>query len=229
MNKFTNFSLFTPMRNEKIITTGDGSHSLLSSVFGEQYHSTFGAIQESMHIFIEAGFKKAAERKMRLNILEMGTGTGLNLILTLKYQENRTINYTGIEAFPPSTETLKQLNYPGKLQLPEDILLKIYNDNPGTLNKSFRYNILISTLQETVFPQNLFDVVYFDAFSPEIQPELWTGEIFSKISKAMVSGGILTTYSSKGIVKRALKSSGFQIEKLPGPPGKREFLRAVKL
>ncbi len=217
------------MSNEKIITTGDGSHSILSPVYGEQYHSTFGAIQESMHIFIKAGFKKAAEHKKRLNILEMGTGTGLNLILTFKHQNDATINYTGIEAFPPSGETLKRLNYPEKLQLREDILLKIYRDNSGNLNKSFKYNILISTLQEADLPQNLFDVVYFDAFSPEIQPELWGREIFQKISDSMVSGGILTTYSSKGIVKRALKASGFDVEKLPGPPGKREFLRAVKL
>ncbi len=228
MKALPHFNPFMPMSSSKIITTGDGSHTLVSGRFGEQYHSTFGAVGESMHIFIEAGFKKASAGKKSLNILEIGTGTGLNLILTFKHQNDPEVNYTGIEAFPPDPELLSRLNYPQLLGLPAGILNKIYRENPGTLGQRFRYRILITKLQEAVLPRQFFDVVYFDAFSPEVQPELWRVDVFRKIAGATAAGGILTTYSAKGDVKRALKAAGFQIEKLPGPPGKREFVRATK-
>ena len=211
--------------------TADGSFTLFNPDFGEHYHSTFGAIQESEHIFIRAGLEPFIGRHDTIHVFEMGFGTGLNALLTFLQAEKtgQKIRYYGLEAFPISMETAKMLNYPEFLNADQKLFLKFHEpDNLINISPEFTLVKETGTMEQTVLPDEHFDVVYFDAFSPEAQPELWTQEIFGKIYNAMKTGGVLTTYSCKGTVKRAMKAAGFQLEKLPGPPGKREFLRAMK-
>ncbi len=217
------------MQNE-IRLTGDGSHSLYSRHFDEQYHSTFGAIQESLHIFIRAGFETVATQQYELNILEIGTGTALNLVLTAIAANKARIkvDYTGIEAFPVDAKDVALLNYPQLLGFDKQTFLNIHRQKKGNVSEHFSYHIFTGKFPEMKFAPQSFHLVYFDAFSPEIQPEMWQEKGFQLLYKAMFMGGILTTYSCKGSVKRTLKNVGFQIEKLTGPPGKREFLRAQK-
>jgi tRNA U34 5-methylaminomethyl-2-thiouridine-forming methyltransferase MnmC len=215
----------------KITFTSDSSHTLFSKQFNENYHSTYGAIQESLHIFIEAGLNSSHQTEIQL--LEIGFGTGLNALLALDWsiRKNKKVDYFGIEAFPVDSEILAHLNYCEKLQLEKSVFDQIHASK-GTQNKItslFSACIQNKKIQDMLLPNKLFDVVFFDAFSPEVQPEMWEVELFQKIGFSMKAGGILTTYSSKGMVKRALQSAGFSIEKLPGPPGKREFLRATRL
>ena len=163
----------------------------------------------------------------------MGFGTGLNALLTLKYAEdnNLTIDYFGIEAFPIKIDDAEKLNYPDILGMEKEMFLAMHKFDEGDIEigNNFSLRKKLSKLQETDLSSEKFDLVFFDAFSPEAQPELWTEEMFSKIFNSMKCGGVLTTYSCKGIVKRALRSVGFKIKRLPGPPGKREFLRAEKI
>jgi len=214
------------------IITGDGSHTLHSKRFNEHYHSSFGAIQESMHIFIDAALGFATKSLHSINLFEVGFGTGLNALLAYKFAiENKvSINYCAVEAFPVETGVIKKLNYPELLQTRPELFWNIHTAINQTIivSDTFKISVLKKTLQDYIFQENRFDVVFFDAFSPETQPEMWQQSCFDKLYAAMKRGGVLTTYSSKGMVKRALKAAGFYIEKLPGPPGKREFLRARK-
>lgn len=214
------------------IITSDKSHTLFNEIIGEHYHSTFGAVQESEHIFIDAGLKFISENKSTISILEMGFGTGLNALLTLKFSQvhKLNINYFGVEAFPISIEQAMMLNYPELVGIEKETFVKMHHcaKESEKISGNFVLNKSLAKLEDTNLPDNYFDLVYFDAFSPGSQPELWTEEVFQKVFKSMKTPSVLTTYSCKGIVKRALKSTGFQIEKLPGPPGKREFLRAKK-
>lgn len=220
------------MLNPKIITTADGSHTLKHPDLPEHYHSTFGAIRESQHVFIKSGLESISSEIKLLNILEVGFGTGLNAFLTLLWaNKNRVlVNYTGIEAFPISMKIAKELNYPLLLKADNAIFLKMHSVNDEVINLSEYFSIQqkIVSLLDIQFKDSSFDVVYFDAFSPDTQPELWTEAVFSKLYRALKKQSVLTTYSTKGIVKRAMKAVGFKIEKLPGPPGKREILRALK-
>ncbi len=215
-----------------IVTTSDNSKTLYSEEFGEHYHSSFGAKTESDHIFIEAGLKYISREINNINILEMGFGTGLNALLTYKFaQENSVkINYTSVEAYPIKMEEAHNLNYHELLKIDRDIFIKMHNANavPLALNENFTFQLIKNKFESANFTENYFELVYYDAFSPDAQPELWTQEIFTKVYNAMKKAGVLTTYSCKGLVKRNLKASGFSIKKLPGPPGKREFLRAYK-
>jgi tRNA U34 5-methylaminomethyl-2-thiouridine-forming methyltransferase MnmC len=215
----------------EIRKTGDGSHTLFSVDFGEQYHSSFGAVQESQHIFIDAGLKFVSKQKNPANILEVGFGTGLNFLLTVKFalENNIVVNFTGIEAYLPQREVLEKLNYPEILGFDKQAFLEIFENKRGVFIGNTKYEIISNKIQEVNLKKEKFDLVYFDAFSPEIQPEMWSVKVFSEIYNSLKSNGVLTTYSCKGDVKRALKSVGFTLEKLPGPPGKREFLRAVKV
>jgi tRNA U34 5-methylaminomethyl-2-thiouridine-forming methyltransferase MnmC len=218
-------------RSLQIVVTEDRTHTLYNPHFGEHYHSTFGAIQESEHIFIRAGLEPFIGRHDTIHVFEMGFGTGLNALLTFLQAEKtgQKIRYSGLEAFPVSMETAKMLNYPEFLNADRKLFLKFHEpDHLINISPEFTLVKETGTMEQTVLPDQHFDVVYFDAFSPEAQPELWTQEIFGKIYNAMKTGGVLTTYSCKGTVKRAMKAAGFQLEKLPGPPGKREFLRATK-
>jgi tRNA U34 5-methylaminomethyl-2-thiouridine-forming methyltransferase MnmC len=215
-----------------IITTKDGSHTLFSKEFGEHYHSTFGAIQESAHIFIDGALESFQVKESPIGILEIGFGTGLNALLTLLWaNKNRhPVSYHGLEAYPISFEVAGSLNYHKELQIDQELFLKLHPFSEETSEASEFFTIRhdMQTLEMAAFPIDHYDIIYFDAFSPEVQPELWTSEIFQKLFRSLKKNGVLTTYSCKGDVKRAMKTAGFEIEKLPGPPGKREFLRGIK-
>lgn len=218
--------------DNKIIITQDGSDSLHSKLFNENYHSVFGAVQESNHIFIDAVLKPVSKNSNEVKIFEVGFGTGLNALLTYNFSlKNRLkIEYHSVEAYPISLEVAKSLNYPGILNIDKPIFLKMHlaNDNETKISENFTLKVFHSKLQETELPEEYYDCIYFDAFSPETQPELWKQSCFDKLYKALKPEGLLSTYSSKGVVKRALRAAGFKVKRLPGPPGKREFLIAIK-
>ncbi len=216
----------------EIIQTADGSHSLYLKELDEHYHSVHGAIQEGIHVFIKAGLQ--ASNKENVSILEIGLGTGLNALLTLMevQHSNKQIHYTAIEAFPLEEQLINQLNYVQVLKAEEltEQFKRIHTSAWGEeqrLNNKFTLLKVQGQLQTTVFPAT-YDLIYFDAFGPRVQPEMWTEEIFSKMFDVLNAGGMLVTYCAKGEVKRTLKKVGFVVETLPGPPGKREMLRARK-
>jgi tRNA U34 5-methylaminomethyl-2-thiouridine-forming methyltransferase MnmC len=220
-----------------LFITDDGSHSVYSEKFGVAYHSTHGAIQETRHIFIEAGLKHFISQHPvdKLAILEMGFGTGLNVFMT--FLENLNLNididFHTIEAYPLSISTTNELNYPQLLNVPEQdaIFKKLHSlnwDAKHVLTPYFSFQKHLIDFNDISF-SNTFDIVYYDAFSPESQPELWEVDMLKRVFDAMKIGGILTTYCAKGNFKRALKHVGFQIENIPGPLGKREITRATKV
>lgn len=218
------------MRTE-IIKTNDGSNSLYVPELNEHYHSIYGAVQESMHVYINNGFNFCSVNP--ISILEIGFGTGLNAFLTYleSKKTNRIVNYTTIELYPIEDYVVRQLNYPEFINNDEkDFFYDIHHakwDCKIKINDAFAINKIN---QDVVLyqPDEHFDLIYFDAFAPEKQPELWTVEIFDKLYQHLNNNGILVTYSAKGIVKRALREVGFTVKRLPGPPGKWEMLRAVK-
>jgi tRNA U34 5-methylaminomethyl-2-thiouridine-forming methyltransferase MnmC len=222
-----------------IIKTADGSHSIFVKDLDEHYHSIHGAIQESNHVFIEAGLKYfLTQNKPSINILEVGLGIGLNAFLTFIETEptNTKINYIGLEAYPIENNLIHELNYvelltnntEDKLHL-ENIFQLIHSDweKQIPLSNNFILHKIKSTLQEVQLNSH-YDLIYFDAFAPTVQPELWTEEIFSKLFNVTNTDGCIVTYCAKGEVKRTLKKVGFTVESLPGPPGKREMIRAIK-
>ena len=219
----------------RIETTNDGSHTLFVPELNEHYHSTFGAVQESRVVFIQSGWNYINPSNSPLNILEMGFGTGLNAFLTCLECEkfSRQIRYTGVEKFPLSKGITDLLNYPGFIDKSTQPVFKLIHDAPWNQETSITGNFRLHKIDKDIrdiFPENnTYDLVYFDAFGPNVQPELWIEEVFQKIALSMKNGGILVTYSVKGSVRRALKNSGFETEKIPGPPGKREITRATKL
>lgn len=214
------------------ITTGDGSHSLYNSEIQESYHSTHGAILESKHIFIEAGLNLFKDSIEIIHILEVGFGTGLNGLLSYIWSDQfkKSVNYQGIEAYPVNKDVFKELNYPELLKIDKLIFLELHKTGEIYRQIAPYFNLKLNhtLIQEFALPADYFQVVYFDAFSPAVQPEMWSVDVFRSIFKAMRRGGVLTTYSTKGDVKRGLKEVGFLIEKIPGPVGKREVLRAFK-
>lgn len=215
-----------------MLTTEDGSITLYNEQIGEYYHSTHGAIQESNHIFIKDGFYEC--KKDEIHILEMGFGTGLNAFLTLLEAEktNKKIYYHTVELYPITLEQAEALNY-AEILAPEkkDILLKLHEAKWGENSKicsNFEIVKICSDFCSLDLKYYMFDVVYYDAFSPEKQPELWSLDIFEKIFSHCNEGAILTTYCAKGYVRRNLQQAGFTVHRLPGPPGKREKLSAIK-
>jgi len=217
---------------KQIILTRDGSHTIEIPDLKVTYHSHHGAIQESMHVFIQEGLRHiTAITEEGLNIFEMGFGTGLNAFLTAleARQIERKINYTAIETSPLDTTVIEQLNY-GTTPSERDFFLSIHNV-PWEQSCSIAPFFTIKKLNRSLLewqPDTDFNLVYFDAFAPGAQPELWTREVFEKIYACLKSGGVLVTYCSKGEVRRAMQAAGLQVEKLPGPPGKREMVRARK-
>jgi tRNA U34 5-methylaminomethyl-2-thiouridine-forming methyltransferase MnmC len=219
--------------NREIVTTADGSSSIYLPAFDEHYHSSHGAIQESMHVFVAKGWQPVAARQHEISILEIGFGTGLNAWLILRECEKdpaKKVAFTSLEAYPVSAEDAVKLNYaPAGAQ---EKFLKLHEAEWGSgaqLTPNFSLLKLQTTLQDFASAAEAFDLIFFDAFSPKIQPELWTEEIFAKMFHAMKPGGILVTYCAKGEVRRNMQKAGFKVERLPGPPGKREMLRAVKV
>ncbi|RTE53055.1 SAM-dependent methyltransferase [Arenibacter aquaticus] len=216
----------------KIITTADGSKTIQIEDWNEQYHSVHGAVQEAYHVFIKNGLSLFQDRQ--LSILEIGFGTGLNAFITLMEAKKKglTVAYKGVEAYPVLPKELRELDYSTALGQPEneEYFLKMHQTSWGQ-SHDITQNFILEK-QQTDFREisdtNVFDLVYFDAFGARVQPELWTAEIFEIMFKAMKKGGVLVTYSAKGSVRRAMQQVGFIVERLPGPPGKREMLRALK-
>ncbi len=212
--------------------TSDGSTTIHLPDWNENYHSTHGAIQESKHVFISKGFDVISASE--ISILEIGFGTGLNCFITfLEAQaKEKSINYVGVEAFPVTKEEVSKLNYVSELKVDNLQLVfdKIHNctwEEKHQIQSNF-WLTKRKQFFKNIIDINQFDVVYFDAFAAEYQPELWTVAIFKKMYKALKVNGILVTYSAKGSVRRAMQEVGFSVERLDGPPGKREMLRATK-
>ena len=224
----------------KIITTKDGSKTIQIEEWNEQYHSVHGAIQEANHVFIKHGLLffdseiRQTASESAINILEIGFGTGLNAFLTFVKAESLQIpiGYTGIEAFPVQSDELNQLNYPELISSAHAEVFKSLHacewEAQQRLSSDFTLIKRQMKFQDIAF-SNQFHIIYFDAFGARVQPELWTERIFSKMYEALQESGILVTYSAKGSVRRAMEAVGFKVERLPGPPGKREMLRARKL
>jgi tRNA U34 5-methylaminomethyl-2-thiouridine-forming methyltransferase MnmC len=217
----------------EIILSEDGSHTLFVPELREYYHSVHGAVQESRHVFINAGLK--ACKQEQLNVLEIGFGTGLNAFLSFYEAEmlGLEINYMAYEPFPLGSEIWKELNHWQFIDHAKarDTFNLIHASEWGggvALSERFTLKKIIEEIEKAILPENYFNLVYFDAFAPAIQPELWTLQIFSKIYRAVAADGILVTYSAMGEVRRNLIKAGFSVERLPGPPGKREMLRAWK-
>ena len=216
-----------------VISTADGSHSLLNESLNETYHSVHGAIQESRYVFVEQGFKFVLERykPTTLSILEVGFGTGLNVLLTLAEALGAPteIHYTTLENNPLPEEVWSQLNYGERLQMKSEFsaLHQSAWETPLSLAANFQLLKRNSGLEKIFLEPTSFDLVYYDAFAPNKQPELWTRDMLTKIMKAMKPGGVLVTYCAKGQLKRDLKALNLLVETLPGPPGKKEMTRAI--
>lgn len=217
-----------------LIVTGDGSNTLYVNDWKENYHSIHGAITESVHVFINNGFLFTHKRE--LNILEIGFGTGLNCLLTaMKASDTgKSVTYVGLEKYPLNESIHNYLNYPQLIGGKYSSVLfdEIFNIPWGKfslVSKSFLLGKYNTDVAKEAIPVNLsFDLIYYDAFSPDIQPELWSLEILEKIYYSAAEGGIFITYCAKGSVRRMLEKIGFSVERLPGPPGKREILRGIK-
>ena len=216
----------------KIITTSDGSKTIHLEDWNEQYHSKHGAINEAYHVFIKHGLELFEQQ--RLAILEVGFGTGLNALVTYKEapKNHLEIAYTGVEAFPVSLDEVRALNYTQLLEAPhlQQIFLGMHTapwNKKIAISETFTLSKQNKGFAE-INDKALFNLVYFDAFGARVQPELWTVEIFKKMFQALKPKGVLVTYSAKGSVRRAMEAVGFDVERLPGPPGKREMLRAKK-
>lgn len=217
----------------EIIQTSDGSTSILLPEWNETYHSKFGAIQEAKHVFIKNGL--SLFQGQSVSILEIGFGTGLNAFITYLEAKDleQKIEYTGIEAYPVSEEDASKMNYVSELDAEKDkaVFLKMHQSEWNEkvfLAPNFLLEKQNIKFQE-IADENKYDLIYFDAFGYRVQPELWSLEIFQIMFKALKSEGILVTYACRSSIKKAMIEAGFAVEKLAGPPGKREMLRARKL
>lgn len=221
----------------EIIKTSDGSTTIHFPELNEHYHSKHGAINEAKHVFIKSGLDHllASRAFSELKILEIGFGTGLNAFITcleaLKTQQK--IQYTGVEAYPVLEEEIKLLNYVNELNAEDHqtIFDNLHQSSWGKINPISDSFFLMKRQQlfEDIEDQDAFDLIYFDAFGARIQPDLWNVTIFRKMYNALLPDGVLVTYAAKGSVRRAMQEVGFTVERLPGPPGKREMLRASKI
>mgnify|MGYP000333126543 CR=1 FL=1 len=216
----------------EIQITEDGSTTIHLPDWNENYHSTHGAIQESKHVFIDKGLSVVS--KAEISILEIGFGTGLNSFLTFLEAKKRdvSVSYVGIEAYPVTKEEAIQLNYVSELNVDEEQI--VFNqlhlvswEKKHQISRGFFLEKRKQFFKE-IKAVDQFDLVYFDAFGAEHQPELWTVSIFEIMFKSMQENGVLVTYCAKGSVRRAMQEVGFTVERLEGPPGKREMLRATK-
>ncbi|MFN8240899.1 MAG: tRNA (5-methylaminomethyl-2-thiouridine)(34)-methyltransferase MnmD [Bacteroidales bacterium] len=219
------------MNNLKLVKTVDGSHTLYNPDLDEHYHSVNGAIIESEIVFIKNGLRFSGFNPV--NIFEVGFGTGLNALLTLgeTAKIDRKINYTAIEKYPLTADLAGKLNY---AEFCGDEIAGHFMElhearwnTPVKITERFTLTKIEGDMHDTAINYK-FDLIYFDAFAPSKQPDMWTEEIIEKIASMTVSGGIFVTYSSRGELKRSLKRNGFSVELLKGPPGKREVTRGIK-
>lgn len=217
-----------------LLKTGDGSYTLHIPEWDEQYHSKHGAIAEALHVFIKEGLYhwSAKNAATEVSILEIGFGTGLNAFLTFLETEKSIfkIDYTGVEAYPLSLTEIQKLNYSLLLNASEEIFLQLHKvtwEERTVISKKFKL-----TKQNKLFTEinaeNSFNLIYFDAFGIRVQPELWTEAIFQKMYNSLKQKGVLVTYAANGNARRAMQAVGFSVERLPGPPGKKEMLRGTK-
>ena len=218
----------------EIIITEDGSTTIHLPEWNEQYHSKHGAIQEAYHVFIEMVFFYFLKnfQPEPICILEIGFGTGLNSYITLieANKLNTKVNYTGIEAYPIASNEILKLNYFSELKASEEIFNKLHSSNWEEETAITNDFSLLKRKQffSEIKDKDKFHIIYFDAFGARVQPELWTESIFKIMFSALKEEGVLVTYSAKGSVRRAMQAVGFIVERLPGPPGKREMLRGTK-
>lgn len=222
----------------KIITTSDGSKTIQIEDWNEQYHSIHGAIQEANHVFLKHGLLFYSDLvsvpSSPIEILEIGFGTGLNAFLTLIEAEKLklNINYLGVEGYPVELDEIKQLNYVELISEKHADIFENMHAIPWEAQHKITSNFQLEKQQKFFKDINAidaFDIIYFDAFGARVQPDLWTEDIFKTMFNALKENGVLVTYSAKGSVRRAMQAVGFTVERLPGPPGKREMLRARKM
>ncbi|UFH56679.1 tRNA (5-methylaminomethyl-2-thiouridine)(34)-methyltransferase MnmD [Spirosoma sp. KNUC1025] len=216
----------------RLIVTADGSHTAINQALDKTYHSVHGAYQESQRVYIELGLLAAFEKfdNLPLNVFEMGFGTGLNALLTAREasQHHRQINYVAVEAYPLPLDDARLLNYDELLGT--DYLPHLHEsawDVPVPIDDYFRLTKRTGRLQD-LQTSDCFHLIYFDAFAPTAQPELWELTVFQQLADLLLPSGILTTYCSKSDVQRNMRAAGLTVEKHPGPPHKREILRAIK-
>lgn len=219
----------------EIIDTDDGSKSVKHHLLQDTYHSTSGALNESLHIYIESGLEFINKKEVR--VFEMGFGTGLNILLTIEYalKNDIKVDYHTVELYPLALDVIENIGFE-KLCTKQcyELFIEAHksawnSENPVSLHRNFtvtKYQVNITQFDS--FPQGI-DVVYYDAFSPDTQPDLWSEAIFSKLYSSMTEKSVFMTYSSKGDVKRALRNSGFEVKRLAGPGNKRHIVRALKL
>lgn len=218
---------------KEIIITADGSSTIYLPKWDENYHSKHGAIKEAYHVFIKNGLD-LFKNNSKVCVLEVGFGTGLNCFISYLESIKRklVIDYEGVEGYPLQAEEILELNYINELKAEKFKLDfdKIHSKAWGSKIKlGSKFNLLKRKhFFEEIKDKDRFNLIYFDAFGARVQPELWTEEIFAKMYVALKNNGILVTYSAKGSVRRAMQAVGFEVERLPGPPGKREMLRARK-
>jgi tRNA U34 5-methylaminomethyl-2-thiouridine-forming methyltransferase MnmC len=225
-----------PNPEVEVRTTADGSSTLYVPALDEHYHSTHGALQEARHVYLAAGLEPAlAAASGAVCLLEIGFGTGLNALLTLQRSiaSPYPIYYDTIEKFPLPAAVIEQLGVESYVLNPE--LLDYHQhlhaaswDKPVALTPRFALLKLAGALQDTALSTDTYQVIYFDAFAPEKQPDMWTDEVFAQLYAAAAPGGVLVSYCAKGSFRRSLKAAGWLVEKLPGPAGKREMTRAQK-
>lgn len=210
--------------------TGDGSITIFSDQFQASYHSIHGAVTESKHVFIDAGLSYIGPSQNTLQILEMGFGSGLNALLSYLYADAHQVKvaYTGLELFPIPLSLVQDLGYPAYLNAPNmsGIFHQMHTSQAVELHMSeyFSFRKIHSNFLDWQ-ADKLFDLVYYDAFAPSAQTELWEQTVFEKLASIAAPGAILVTYCAKGYVRRGLQAAGFEMERIPGPPGKREMLR----
>lgn len=223
------------MQDIEIIITGDGSSSLLNTFLNETYHSRHGAIQESIHVFINQGLKYFLNESQvdKIKILEVGFGTGLNCLLTLEHILNtkKEIHYTTLEAYPLDQSIWTQLNYSEGLTERQNYFNNIHNvawETDQIITSNFSLKKQKGRIQEIDLPSNYYHIIYFDAFAPNKQPEMWNLDLLTKIARSLTDNGVFVTYCAKGQLKRDLRSLNLSVETLPGPPGKMEMIRALK-
>jgi tRNA U34 5-methylaminomethyl-2-thiouridine-forming methyltransferase MnmC len=222
------------INNTQLVATGDGSNTLLDANTGEHYHSLNGAVSESLHVYINAGLLSILNNLQAIRVLEIGFGTGLNCMLTFQSCLGKVPVYSeSVDCCPLDPETISALNFQecsGLTGLGSviDVAHIAEWDTSVKLSEDFVLFKRKCRIEEYLPETEVFDLIYFDAFSPAVQPELWNEEIFGRLYHSLKKGGILVTYSSRGTVKRALRQVGFTLERLPGPLGKRHMLRATK-
>lgn len=220
--------------NREVIKTKDNSSTLFVPELDQHYHSMHGAMQESMHVFIDAGLHLFKNADSPVHILEIGFGTGLNALLTAIEAEklNLPVDYTALEKYPLTVDEMLQLNY-GEVvenEKAKKLLFGLHDvkwEEKVKIQESFTLRKHKTDIK--VYGSSVeYDLIYFDAFAPSAQPDLWTVEVFEHMYASLKTGGVLVTYCVKGDVRRAMKAADFEVEKIPGPPGKREMARAWK-